>query len=315
MSTSPVSKLYAALDSYAAKSPFTWVYGLARSVLAVGTLINLLFNSPAVLFDRDTFGNQSLSLTFQKLNIFFVLGYDNLSYSYAIAIVVLLLVIAGVYPRLTGILHWLVSFGFFSAATIIEGGDQLTAILTLLLVPVTLLDPRTNHWQAPPSQPGQAYRNFTARVLLDLVKLQMAVLYLHAGIDKLYKLDEWRNGTALYYFFNDPLFGHPAWLSFLLDKPLANAYVVSSLTWGTIVFELGLFGALFMGRARRYLFWPAVIFHLGIAVVIGLVSFSLAMTGGLVLYMLPQQLPRPAWRLRLRPAIPASAKPLVLATA
>lgn len=294
MRTSPVSSLYAALDSYAAKSPFTWVYGLARSVLAVGTLINLLCNSPAVLFDRDTFGNQSLSMTFQKLNLFFVLGYDNLPYAYALAIGVLVLVVLGVYPRVTGVLHWLVSFGFFSAATIIEGGDQLTAILTLLLVPVTLLDPRANHWQVAVSAPGHACRNFTARLFLDLVKLQMAVLYLHAGIDKLYKLDEWRNGTALYYFFNDPLFGHPAWLSFLLDKPLANAYVVSSLTWGTILFELSLFGALFMGPARRHLFWPAVVFHLGIAVVIGLVSFSLAMLGGLILYMLPRTLARPS---------------------
>ena len=92
----------------------------------------------------------------------------------------LLLVLSGYYPRFTGVLHWLISSSVFQAANLVEGGDQITAILTLLLVPVTLLDPRRNHWQQP-TGPVNRYRGFTARVFLVLVSLQLGLAIIAEG--------------------------------------------------------------------------------------------------------------------------------------
>ncbi|TGE29608.1 sporulation-delaying protein SdpB family protein [Hymenobacter metallicola] len=288
-----------ALDSYAATNPFTWVYGLGRSLLALGTLITLGFSGPSILFDEQLFGKMSLNATLESFNIFFCFGFGQLHYAYAVSIGVLLLVISGVFPRYTGVLHWLVTYSLFQAASIVEGGDQIGSIITMLLIPVTLLDGRNNHWVNRPHAQTNRYANFIARGALALIALQMAVLYFHAGIEKMYKLDEWKNGTAVYYFFNDPLFGYPDWIRGLLATSLTNAYVVTSLTWGTMAFEILLFGALFMAPAnRKKLLWLAVGFHLGIALIFGLVSFFLAMCGGLVLYLIPVQTPYPALRQR-----------------
>ncbi|TGE25415.1 hypothetical protein E5K00_09560 [Hymenobacter aquaticus] len=293
------TKILRALDSYAAVNPFTWVYGLGRSLLALGTIITLTFSPPDILFDAQLFGKMSLSPSFESFNIFFLLGFEQLPYAYAASLGVLLLVVSGVFPRYTGVLHWLVTYGLFQSASLVEGGDQIGSILTMLLVPVTLLDNRRNHWVNEPQAQPSYYRNFVARGALTLIALQMAVLYFHAGVEKMYKLEEWKNGTAVYYFFNDPLFGYPDWMQGLLAEALTNAYVVTTLTWGTIVLEIALFGALFMSPQRRYqLLWPAIGFHLGIALVFGLVSFLLAMAGGLVLYMVPPQAAGPGRKKR-----------------
>jgi len=299
------------LDRYAAVSPFTWVYGLGRSVIALGTLITLLFSGPQVLFDRQLFGSMSLDPALESFNIFFAFGFAHLPYAYAVAIGTLLLVVSGYFPRYTGILHWIVTYSFFQASSIVEGGDQIASIITMLLIPVTLLDGRRNHWVNEPQRPTSYYANFIARGALTLIGLQMAVLYFHAGIEKLYKLDEWKNGTAIYYFFNDPLFGYPDWMSGVLVPGLTNAYVVTTLTWGTILFEIILFGAFFMApQKRRHLLGPAIGFHFGIALVFGLVSFFCAMAGGLILYMVPVGARFP----RRRKARAAAAAPLFAET-
>ncbi|PJJ59213.1 sporulation-delaying protein SdpB family protein [Hymenobacter chitinivorans] len=286
-----------ALDSYASVNPFTWVYGLGRSLIALGTLITLLLSSPAVLFDQQLFGKMSLDASLESFNIFFLFGFEHLNYAYALSIVVLLVVISGVFPRYTGILHWIVTYSFFQSGSIVEGGDQIGSIITMLLVPVTLLDGRKNHWINVPQANPNYYANFIARGALALIALQMAVLYFHAGIEKMYKLDEWKNGTAVYYFFNDPLFGYPDWMHSIMASALTNAYIVTSLTWGTMIFEVSLFGALFMApQQRKKLIWLAVGFHLGIALIFGLVSFFCAMAGGLVLYMIPVETKIPVLR-------------------
>ncbi|UOQ74651.1 sporulation-delaying protein SdpB family protein [Hymenobacter cellulosilyticus] len=298
-----------ALDDYASVNPFTWVYGLGRSLIALGTLITLVLSSPAILFDEQLFGKMSLDSSLENFNIYFLFGFANLTYAYALSIVVLLLVISGVFPRYTGILHWIVTYSFFQSGSIVEGGDQIGSIITMLLIPVTLLDGRKNHWVNAPQANPNYYANFIGRGMLALIALQMAVLYFHAGIEKMYKLDEWKNGTAVYYFFNDPLFGYPAWMHGILGPALTNSYVVTTLTWGTMIFEVILFGSLFMApQKRKKLIWLALGFHLGIALIFGLVSFFCAMAGGLVLYMIPVETKIPVLR-RRRTGISQPATP------
>ncbi|TGE16819.1 sporulation-delaying protein SdpB family protein [Hymenobacter elongatus] len=296
------------LDSYAAINPFTWVYGLGRTIIALGTLLTLVFSGPEVLFDRQLFGKLSLDPSLEHFNIFFLFGFEHLGAAYAVCLVVLALVVSGVLPRYTGVLHWLVTYSLLQAASLVEGGDQIGSIVTMLLVPVTLLDGRKNHWVNEPQLRPSYYRNFIARGALTLIALQMAVLYFHAGIEKMYKLDEWKNGTAVYYFFNDPLFGYPDWMQSFLAPALTNAHVVTALTWGTVIFEILLFGAFFMAAAqRRKLLGLAIGFHFGIALVFGLVSFFLAMAGSLILYMLPVQTPFPRIKKRKAHPEPSSA--------
>ncbi len=70
-----------------------------------------------------------------------------------------------------------------------------------------------------------------------------------------------------------------------LIQPLVESPAVALLTWSVLVIECALFMALVMpDRARRILMWPGLLLHTGIAVLQGLVSFSLVMSAALILY-------------------------------
>ena len=137
-------RIFNKLDQFATTNYYTVIYGIARTSLAVGTLITLLFNSIPTLYAEHLYNKMPDITGLGNLNLFHLFGYDGLVYSKIIAILILLMVISGFYPRITGILHWYVSFSFFTSATIIDGGDQITAVLTLFLIPITLLDDRVD---------------------------------------------------------------------------------------------------------------------------------------------------------------------------
>lgn len=55
-----------------------------------------------------------------------------------------------------------------------------------------------------------------------------------------------------------------------------------------------LFGVFFSNKKIKLALFPfAVLFHLGIAVFLGLISFFMAMLGGLVIYLTPKDSPSP----------------------
>lgn len=268
-------------------NPFTNVYGLARTILAIGTLITILFNDINILFDKEIFIKLSTLNTFlTKANLFSLLGYENLFFSKIIAVLILMAVIIGYFPRYTGILHWWVAFSYNSLSILIDGGDQLTSVLTFLLIPITILDSRKNHWLSS-NKKHSLNTNLIANIFILIISLQMSIVYLQAAIEKLYKLSEWISGTALYYYMNDPLFGTPDWLLKMIF-PLLNSKLVFFLSWSVIILELSLFCAFFMSKKKKLvLFYFGILFHFMIIINFGLFSFFFAMLGGLIIYLLP----------------------------
>lgn len=271
-------------------SPFTPVYGLARSVLALGSLITLAFTNIYFYIDKQMLEKAALnnnSLT--RFSLFRVIDFDDQYLVQFLAILILLAVISGYFPKITGILHWWVSWSFNSSAILVDGGDQLAAVLTFLLVPVTLLDNRSNHWSKTKFN-STANTNLVANVFLLMICLQMSVVYLQAAVEKIYKINEWVSGTAIYYFMNDPLFGAPSWMLPIIS-PLLNSKFVFFICWSVIILEFFLAAALVMDRQKKkILFYVAVLFHFLIIVNMGLFSFFCSMLGGLVIYLIPRDM-------------------------
>ncbi|MET9763122.1 hypothetical protein ABZ016_29465 [Streptomyces sp. NPDC006372] len=99
---------------------------------------------------------------------------------------------------------------------------------------------------------------------------------------------EWADGTALYYWVNNYAFGAPYWLRPVLDVIVDNPVGVAAMTWGPLALEIALAAALLMPQRVRWMLLPAgILFHLSIAVVMGLWSFALAMWAGLLLLLSP----------------------------
>ncbi len=270
-------------------TPFTDVYGLARTLLAVSTASTLLFSQSTSLFCPVS-GHAKVPICekYARLGFFCFVSSDKLEAARWGCFALLLLVASGWRPRATGILHAWLAYSLQANAVLVEGGDQLASILSILLVPVTLSDSRKWHWSADclASDFSAVMRRAVATSALWMVRIQVSVVYLEASVGKL-MVAEWVDGTAVYYWLNDPTFGAPGWLRPVL-RPLLTSSGVAVVTWGVILIELFLAASLVM----RKRFWPwmlclGVTLHASIALLHGLVSFSIIMTGALILYLRP----------------------------
>lgn len=276
-------------------TPWTNVYGLARSLLALATATTLAFTPAEYLFapasgmPRGPYCTEGLS----QVSVFCVGGTPRTGI--LISLVILLLVGIGWRPRITGVLHWWVSASVAVSATVVDGGDHIIAVLTFLLLPVTLTDPRRFHWQTGYS--GFKMQRHDAALLdrlvavssLLVIRIQVAAIYLHSSVAK-FGVEEWADGTAMYYWFNHATFGLPGWADPVLNPMLSNAAVVAAVTWGTIVLELALFAGLLLPRKSSRILLPlGIALHVSIAALLGLVSFGIAMIAALILFLRPPE--------------------------
>lgn len=269
-------------------SPWTNVYGLARTAIALGTLTTLLASETSSLF-RPAAGLPDYPYCdgIAAAGLFCLAGPGP---GQLIAIGVLVVAASGWRPRFTALPHWWATVSFQASSTVPDGGDQAAAVMTLLLLPLALTDSRVWHWQRP-GPVADATASLIAWSALLVMRVQVAGIYLQASVAKLGR-EEWANGTALYYWLGDPLFGSPGWIAWLLGPILADPVGVTVLTWGTIALEFALvFGLIARRDARPYLLGAGILLHASIALVIGLGSFGLIMIGCLVLFLRPLDQP------------------------
>jgi antimicrobial peptide system SdpB family protein len=282
----------------AATSPWSSVYGLARTLLALATGLTLAFTPAASLFHEAAgLARTPLCEAGRAASLFCLADSGRLDAVRWGAVVALIIVASGWRPRLTGVVHWWITWSLQAVGTTIDGGDHLAANLTFLLVPATLTDPRRWHWSDHGQGGVQApsVRRLVARSSLVMCQLQVAGVYFHAATGKL-AVGEWADGTALYYWFTDPLFGAPGWLAGGVQTAFTSGVLLALATWAVIALELALSVALVLPpRARALFLRLGVLFHVGIAVVHGLVTFSVVMTAALVLYLRPPGRPF-VWR-------------------
>jgi antimicrobial peptide system SdpB family protein len=277
--------------------------GVARSVLALATMLTLLFtDTTTLLLSNPTLADRSTCTDINTINLFCLAPSSLLSWAHGAAVLGLALVASGWRPRFTGVLHWWIAWSYHQTGTFVDGGDQVIMILTLLLVPVTLTDPRIWHWQraAPAERP---LARLVALGWLAVIRLQVAVIYFHAAVAK-FAVPEWLDGTAVYYWFSSTTLGMPDWLRPVLEPVLRQGVPVLAITWGTMLLEILLaMGLLAAPRHRRGLLIAGVVFHAGIAVVFSLSSFMLAMDAALLLF-----LGDPRWRIAPKLFTPPSRR-------
>lgn len=254
--------------------------GLARSILALGLFLTLVFNSNEVLFYSS-----SNVISFHPNNINFLSIYlfiQNTQLAKLISIVILFFVIIGIYPRITCILHFWVTYSFLSSVHIADGGDQIAVIISFLLIPVYLLNPNRWHWQI--NETKSFYSKTIAFYTLLLLKLQAIVIYFHSSVGK-FPVIEWTEGSALYYWFNDPVFGLKKSLKPLFDIIFKNPIFTFYANWSVMFLELFIVLAIMSSskKMKKYALISGLVFHLFIVLVHGLFSFYFSMASLLIL--------------------------------
>ncbi|MGB0035104.1 MAG: sporulation-delaying protein SdpB family protein [Candidatus Acidiferrales bacterium] len=280
-----------ALGSAQRAQVWTNVYGVARSLLALSTAGSLFFNRATTLFIPAT-GPLHLPPCqgAGKLSLFCLVNSNHLDFIRILAGLALLVVATGWRPRYTGLIHSWISLSVALSSVTLDGGDQLTSDLVLLLLPVALTDNRKWHWEhgsISETDSKGVFRTLVAASALIAIRFQMAGVYFHAAVAK-FRIEEWRDGTAMYYWLTNPTIGAHGWVAHAVSLATRNDVLIPLMTWGAIAIEVVLFMSLVMPKwAWRFVFGIGVAFHALIAVLFGLTSFSIAMLGGLVLYLRP----------------------------
>lgn len=166
-----------------------------------------------------------------------------------------------------------------------DGGDRLLRVMALYLaVAPTGLAWSVDAWWA--RRRGALTPALAPGLLIRLVQLQLMWMYFDAGQDKL-RGEEWRQGTALYYTLSDTgLHGIP----FLFEPILTTSWgqaLCTVGTYGSMSWELGFFLMVLWRPTRLAALAIGVVFHLIIALVMGIDTFSYTSMWGYLAFLSP----------------------------
>jgi hypothetical protein len=102
------------------------------------------------------------------------------------------------------------------------------------------------------------------------VALQVMVVYSTAGLAKAYG-NLWYHGTAMYYVSQVQWFSLPA-----MRNIFKNPVITTISTYGSVLYEVW-FPVAILSPVRRLWIGVGIVFHLGIAIFMGLITFSMMM--------------------------------------
>jgi len=278
-------------------NPWNKKLGLARSFLAASTLLTLVFNHSNTLFTYGT-GITTVPICdgLAKFGIFCLFS-DNLELARYLSIAILAITILGYLPRYTCVLSWWVAFSYFNSSVNVDGGDQVNAVLSLLLIPICLGDSRRNHWvdrdYVYPQSGLAKFSVLCASITLIVIQVQVAIIYFVSAIAKLY-VTEWLNGTVLHYWMNNPLIGGNNFVLPVVSYFFKWDLLLFIVSWGVLVTELLLFIRLFQpGKNNATLLFLGILFHAGTAVLFGIISFCFSMIAALILFLVVNRYKQP----------------------
>jgi hypothetical protein len=235
----------------------------------------------------------------------------------------------GYQTRITSVLAWMGALCYMDRSPMtLFGMDVMNNILLLYLMvgpsgaalsvdrwlEVRRLRLRGRRVEPPAPLPS-------ARLALRLIQIHFCVIYLAAGTAKL-QGSTWWDGTALWSCYANFVFApmksewYREWLVFLSKhRPLWEVVMTASAAF-TIGLEIG-FPFLVWTRLRWLCVLGSILMHAGIALTMGLTSFSMLMFC-MVLAFAPPEYVRPwleSFRRRLRPALTQRATPPPVAAA
>lgn len=262
-------------------SPFQ---GLGRSVIAVAQISTLLFTSASRLSPDSVLTEENRCEGIKSANAYCLMEGNEQLVSYLFAGLLFIIVI-GFFPFFISVIHLYITFCLTDFITVPDGGDFVAIPAVIALLFLSLADNRRNHWYlAQPRSSPLGVRIGIGLATAWGLRFQVAYIYLNAAVAKLFP-EEWQTGTAFYYITKSEMFGVSGWLIKPVDFIVGFPIVTLTFTWGTILFEFLMALTIAIGsvQIRRVALICAVIFHLFIALFIGIFSFAFIMIGVVIL--------------------------------
>jgi antimicrobial peptide system SdpB family protein len=274
------------LNKYQQTGGLSFGINVYRSLLALSTLIVFLFNWDSMK-DIYYFGQNPFNLQFFKFDIFSVFGFNM---GYTLSIITLITVILGYFPSVSAVLHFYIQASFIlHYPNMSDGGDYIITIILFLLIFSFVTDTRMNIWQKPKENWfNENFLKKTVYLNYQAIRIFICVVYFHASVSK-FHVTEWYNGTAIYYFLNDPLSGNAALLENSIFKNIvASPFLIAMISWGALLIETLIAFMLFVTnyKTRKRVFYLGCVLHFCIAPLFFIPMFSFRMIIGLYFYLL-----------------------------
>jgi predicted DCC family thiol-disulfide oxidoreductase YuxK len=131
------------------------------------------------------------------------------------------------------------------------------------------------------------YASAWAGACTRLMQIQMAVLFLCSGVEKV-RGDDWWNGDAIWMVFST----NEHYNRLALDVLASQYWLVNVATYSTLLIELAYPFLIWQRRTRPYLLAAAIFLHLQFATFMGMPYFSFVMIMGHVSFVRPEWLAR-----------------------
>ncbi|MEW9502417.1 DCC1-like thiol-disulfide oxidoreductase family protein [Jeotgalibacillus marinus] len=211
---------------------------------------------------------------------------------YHLGMIVALSFLVGYKGKVTSILNFIFVWSIMARnSLILDGGDNISRIILFYLlfakttayfsVDSYLKNKRKGSKETTEISVNHfSLRNLVHNLAILACLTQVSIMYLSSGFHKA-SGEMWQNGTAIYYILQVDEFSHPFFREILHSSDLF--LVLATLM--TVIIQLA-FPFLLFNRYTRYLAMFGVIsMHSGIAVVMGLISFSFLMIANQLLFL------------------------------
>lgn len=177
----------------------------------------------------------------------------------------------GLFTRATNVLSWLLVVSYAHRANgALFGLDQINAMLSMYLMFANCGDQFSLDsllWRRPQPAPATINNNIAAR----LIQVNLAILYLFAGISKL-QGPAWWDGSAMWLAVSNYEY-QSIDMTWLVNYPT----LVNALTHITIVWEVSYIALVWPRLTRPIVIFLAIPLHLGIAFCLGMTTFGTIM--------------------------------------
>jgi Vitamin K-dependent gamma-carboxylase len=228
---------------------------------------------------------------------FYVTDPDWMVFVHCVILLIMLMFTLGLCTRVTSVLTWLAALSYLQRSPItLFGGDTMMNILLLYLMigpsgAALSLDRLIARWWAqeqarrtgrPAPVWGPPPPMVSARFALRLLQIHFCIIYFSAGTSKLMG-GAWWNGQAIYYTMANYEFAplHRAYyrelMRFFAEHRWLWEMVMEGGSYFTLFLELSLPFLVWNRRLRPFYVTGAFALHTAIALLMGLVTFSLLM--------------------------------------
>lgn len=195
---------------------------------------------------------------------------------YHSGIIFAILFTLGYKEKIVGIINFIFVFSYIRQGFLVtDGGDNLTCLLLFYL-----LFARTSVYYSVDSKKQKSKKKFFNNDISNILHnfaviaciVQVCIMYFVSGLYQV-QGDKWANGTAIYYILQADVFSNPN-ISGLVTN---NTYFMVVLTYLSIIVKIA-FPFMILNKKTKYIAVISIVgFHIGIAIFMGLITFSLTM--------------------------------------